>query len=45
MEPSDGIDQPFVTLQKDIVSTQPPTQFTHRMSEAGSGQLLRMRRR
>ena len=44
VESSDGIDQPFVTVQKDIVSTPPLTQFTYRVSNAGPGQLLRVRR-
>lgn len=44
VESSEGVGQPFVTLQKDIVSTPPRTQFVHRLDPAGSGQLLRVRR-
>jgi len=44
VESSEGIGQAFVTVQKDIVSTPPLTRFTYRIPDAGSGQLLRVRR-
>jgi len=44
VESSEGIGQAFITVRKDIVSTPPLTRFTYRIPDAGSGQLLRVRR-
>lgn len=44
LESSEGIGHPFIPIQKDIASTPPRNQFTHRIPTLGSGQLLRVRR-